>query len=133
VLGTQPNEADKCRGRLDVVCAEAPAGSGTGYCRPACRGDLDCGSRFCNLATGLCADRAAAGDEIGAECDPDATAATCAGACIEHGTTYAECSGVCSYGTPGCGQAGDEDRVKVRPWREGAFLTAHFDTVDSCR
>jgi hypothetical protein len=108
VLGSQPNEEDKCRGRLDLVCAEAPAGSGTGYCRPSCRGDLDCGSRFCNLATGLCADRAATGDEIGAECEPDATAATCAGGCIEHGPSYAECSGVCSYGTPGCGQAGDD-------------------------
>jgi hypothetical protein len=103
-LGTQPNELDKCRNRVDLVCAESPAGSGVGYCRPACRSDLDCAGRSCDLGTGLCGD-ARAGDRIGAACDPDAASATCAGACTAHGASYAECSGVCSYGTPGCGQS----------------------------
>jgi hypothetical protein len=104
-IGTQPNELDKCRGRLDLVCSEAPAGSGVGYCRPACRGDLDCGARSCNLSTGLCRDRPVSGDPIGAECSADSTS-SCAGGCIERGGGYWQCSGVCSYGTPGCGQAG---------------------------
>jgi hypothetical protein len=31
-------------------------------------------------------------------------ASNCNGACIPHGNTYSECSGVCSYGTASCGQ-----------------------------
>jgi hypothetical protein len=106
VIGTQPNEEDKCRGRIDLVCSEFPTGSGVGYCRPACRGDIDCGSRYCDLATGFCADRPFAGEPIGAPCDSISTTRSCAGGCIEHGSSYAECSGVCSYGTAGCGQTG---------------------------
>jgi hypothetical protein len=105
-LGTQPNEEDKCRGRIDLVCAESPAGSGVGYCRPACRADVDCDGRFCNLATGLCGDIPFSGDPIGAACDPEASAVSCAGGCIDHGAGYSECSGVCSYGTAGCGETG---------------------------
>jgi hypothetical protein len=97
-----PNE-EKCRGRVDLVCAERIAGTGVGYCRPACRADLDCGERFCNLATGLCRDTAPSGSGIGEGCDPAAPA--CAGGCVEHGASYAECSGVCRLNTPGCGQA----------------------------
>lgn len=96
-----PND-EKCRGRVDLVCAEETAGTGLGYCRPACRADLDCGERYCNLATGLCADAPASGDEIGAACNP--AAPRCAGGCVEHGSSYAECSGVCQLNTPGCGQ-----------------------------
>jgi hypothetical protein len=102
-LGTQPNELDKCRGRIDLVCAESPAGSGLGFCRPACRSDLDCGERYCNLGTGLCGDEPRTGSEIGASCGV-APLASCAGGCIDHGSAYSECSGVCRYGTPGCGQ-----------------------------
>jgi hypothetical protein len=107
-LGTQPNELDKCRSRIDLVCTEATAGSGVGYCRPACRGDLDCGSRFCDLGTGLCGDTRPSGDPIGSECDPNASSNSCAGGCIEHGASYAECSGACRYDTPGCGQTGED-------------------------
>lgn len=102
-LGTQPNDEDKCRGRIDLVCAEAPAGSGVGFCRPACRSDVDCGERHCDLGTGLCGDKAFTGGEIGDACSGP-QASTCAGGCIDHGSSYSECSGVCRYGTPGCGQ-----------------------------
>jgi hypothetical protein len=105
-IGKQANEPDKCRGRVDLVCSEYPSGSGAGFCRPACRSDVDCGNRSCDLSTGLCSDRIASGDAIGAACDPTApTTSSCAGGCISHGSTYGECSGVCSYGTAGCGQA----------------------------
>jgi len=101
-LGDPGAGEDKCRGRIDLVCAEETAGTGLGYCRPACRSDLDCGDRLCNLRTGFCTDSAPAGDPIGSDCDP--AAPQCAGGCIEHGSSFAECSGVCRLGTPGCGQ-----------------------------
>ena len=101
-LGDPTLEDDKCRGRDDLVCAERTAGTGLGYCRPACRADQDCGERRCDLSTGLCGSKAPSGDPIGAKCDLAAPA--CQGGCIDHGSGYAECSGVCSFGTPGCGQ-----------------------------
>lgn len=102
-IGTQPNELDKCRGRVDLVCSESALGSGVGFCIPACRSDRDCPARSCNLRTGLCSDRAPGGDAIGAACDSN-DSDSCSGGCIPHGGGYAECSGVCSYGTVGCGQ-----------------------------
>jgi hypothetical protein len=92
------------------VCTEAIAGSGVGYCRPACRSNLDCGSRYCDLKTGLCGDAAPMGDPIGAACD--ATAAGCAGGCFEFpGTSYSACSGACSFNTPGCGQTNTHETL----------------------
>jgi hypothetical protein len=101
-LGDPSPGDDKCRGRSDLVCSESPAGSGEGYCRPACRSDLDCGARRCNLRTGLCSDEAPSGDAIGSACDPEHS--ECAGGCIDHGSGWAECSGVCRLNSPGCGQ-----------------------------
>jgi hypothetical protein len=106
-LGAPAPNDDKCRGRVDLVCSEATAGTGLGFCRPACRGDIDCGSRRCNLRTGLCSDEPPSGPGIGAACDP--AAPQCAGGCIEHGPTYAECSGVCRLNSPGCGQLPSSD------------------------
>jgi len=101
-LGDPTTDDDKCRGRIDLVCSEDTAGTGLGYCRPACRGDIDCGKRHCDLRTGLCGDDAPSGAAIGSACDP--AMPSCAGGCIDHGASYAECSGVCRFGTPGCGQ-----------------------------
>lgn len=101
-LGDPAPDDDKCRGRIDLVCSEATAGTGLGYCRPACRSDLDCGGRVCDLRTGLCADAAPSGAAIGSACNP--AAPSCAGGCVDHGSGWAECSGVCSLNTPGCGQ-----------------------------
>ncbi|HYQ18766.1 MAG TPA: hypothetical protein VEQ58_23485, partial [Polyangiaceae bacterium] len=102
-LGEPSKDDDKCRGRIDLVCSEATAGTGLGYCRPACRSDLDCGERRCNLRTGFCTDDAPSGDAIGSACNP--ASSECAGGCIDHGSSWAECSGVCRLNTPGCGQA----------------------------
>jgi hypothetical protein len=104
-LGEQPAKSDKCRGRSDLVCTEYPAGASTGYCRPSCRSDFDCKPRFCDLSTGLCSDGARSGDGIGAACD--LRASHCAGGCISQGASFSECSGVCSYGTVGCGDNGE--------------------------
>ncbi len=101
-LGDPERAYDKCRGRIDLVCGEATAQTGEGYCRPACRSDLDCGERRCNLRTGLCADQPPSGDPIGSACNP--AESQCAGGCIAHGSKWAECSGVCRLNTPGCGQ-----------------------------
>jgi hypothetical protein len=101
-LGPPGEGDDKCRGRVDLVCAEDTAGTAAGYCRPSCRADLDCGDRYCNLSTGLCSDTPLSGDAVGAACNP--AAPQCAGGCVEHGSNYAECSGVCRLNTPGCGQ-----------------------------
>lgn len=102
-IGIQLTEPDKCRGRADLVCSETVLGSGIGLCIPACRGDVDCDGRFCDLGTGKCGDRAAEGAPIGAACDDEASV-RCAGACLVDQAGYSACSGVCSYGTAGCGQ-----------------------------
>jgi hypothetical protein len=101
-LGDQPASADKCRGRVDLVCTASTTGGKTGYCSPSCRSNLDCAPRFCDLGTGLCADSAPSGDPIGASCDPKSS--KCAGGCVQQGTSFYECTGLCSYGTQGCGQ-----------------------------
>jgi hypothetical protein len=101
-IGDQPAAADKCRGRVDLVCTESPAGAGSGYCRPACRSDTDCAPRACDLGTGLCGDSAPSGDAIGASCDQ--AGSRCAGGCITQDKGYTECSGVCGFDTPSCGQ-----------------------------
>jgi len=101
-LGPPTASDDKCRARLDLVCSETAQGAGAGYCRPACRSDVDCAPRVCDLKTGLCGDAAPSGEAIGSNCDPKSP--NCAGGCISHSATYAECSGVCSFNTPGCGQ-----------------------------
>lgn len=115
-LGDPAKDDDKCRGRIDLVCGEDTAGTGLGFCRPACRADIDCGDRHCNLSTGLCGDQAPEGAGIGAACDPAMPA--CAGGCIDHGSAYAECSGVCRFNTPGCGQ----DPAGAKPYDYFCYL-----------
>ena len=104
-LGEPGFGADKCRGRSDLACSETAAGSGQGYCRPACQNDPHCGSRFCDLSTGLCGDAKRTGDAVGAYCD--ANQPSCAGACLPHGG-YSECSGACTLGAVGCGENRDD-------------------------
>jgi hypothetical protein len=104
-LGTQPDSQDKCRGRVDLACNEDPVGAGAGYCKPVCRSDIDCAPRMCDLATGLCADAAAPGPAIGSSCDPSNS--NCPGGCYSPTSSYSECSGLCNYGTQGCGESSD--------------------------
>lgn len=119
-------DPDKCRSRPDSVCTEDKLGSGVGYCRPACRNDVDCAPRRCDIATGLCGDAAPAGDPIGAACIPDNPG--CAGGCFPGAGGYAECSGVCSYGEPGgCGQANTSPPYDYFCYIDAAFRAGAGD------
>ena len=67
----------KCHGREDMVCAALePAGNG---CVPLCATDADCGTRKCDLGSGLCADVLTPGAPIGSPCtvDRDCTGSFC--------------------------------------------------------
>jgi hypothetical protein len=119
-LGTQANELDKCRGRSDLACVATTKGSNTGYCRPVCRSDIDCGNRFCDLSTGLCGNDESKGDPIGASCESEANASTCTGACLSLNDDYSECSGVCRFGSPGCGQENTDSQLDYYCLRESA-------------
>lgn len=101
-LGDPAADSVKCRNRVDLVCQQKAPGKADGVCRPACRSDLDCGERRCDLATGFCGDRAPTGAAIGAACDPRNP--SCQGTCQDYGSGYAACSGFCRINTPGCGQ-----------------------------
>lgn len=100
---------DKCLGRSELACMPfAP----TGACGPICNSDTDCGVRFCNPGTGLCADTPARGLPIGAECDPAAEPDPCRGFCKEvqrpDGTSTGICYERCVYGAvPSCGWNGE--------------------------
>ncbi|HVU03984.1 MAG TPA: hypothetical protein VHE30_19630 [Polyangiaceae bacterium] len=104
-LGNPGADDDKCRSRGDLACTEQTAGSGKGYCRPACQNDGECAPRHCNLSTGLCADLAPTGSPIGAACTPSVS---CTGGCLEHNASYSECSGACTLGAVGCGENRDD-------------------------
>jgi len=126
-LGTQATELDKCRGRSDLACTEKQAGSSSGYCRPACRSDLDCRPRFCDLSTGLCGDSASTGDGIGASCTESAATSTCSGGCIALQAGYSECSGVCRYATPGCGQVNTDTQLDYYCLHKSADIVGDGD------
>src|SRR5207302_150629 len=81
-LGDPAANEDKCRGRIDLVCSEDTAGTGLGYCRPACRsyldptgkggeGDLGYCTRVCD-----CNDDCARADAV---CEPQAKLMTATG------------------------------------------------------
>jgi len=56
----------KCRGRRDQACSPLePMGAA---CVPLCTSDTECGTRKCDLGTGLCADVIAPGAPIGGAC-----------------------------------------------------------------
>jgi hypothetical protein len=103
--GTVAIPESKCHGRHDMVCATLdPAGFA---CIPLCATDADCGSRKCDLGTGLCTDFVTPGAPIGSPCTVDSD---CAGAiCYSFVVTDAAaspgvCSALCRLGTvEGCG------------------------------
>jgi hypothetical protein len=103
--GEVPIPNSKCHGREDMVCASLlPSGFG---CIPLCATDADCGSRKCDLGTGLCTDFVTPGAPIGSNCSADTD---CAGAiCYPFVTSDAAvspgvCSAACRIGTiEGCG------------------------------
>lgn len=108
------NEA-KCQSRADVTCdavsaTEPPPAAQIGFCRPMCRGDIDCAGRKCDLGTGACVDDVE-GDPVGAKCDPLADENNCAsGICLgDQDGTFGWCSGLCNLSQFGCGAPELED------------------------
>ncbi len=96
------SSATECHGRGDTACDDVSID--TGFCRPMCGSDADCGGRHCDVGTGACFDQAFGGDPIGAKCDPDAEVSTCAsGICLPVTDTFASCSGLCNLSQVGCG------------------------------
>jgi hypothetical protein len=102
----------KCHNRPDVACDDAggpvPAG-GEGFCRPTCRGDVDCGVRRCDLGSGFCVDEPlpAGALPIGSPCNPAATTESCNGACFpltNDPSGPGMCGGLCTLGAVGCGE-----------------------------
>jgi hypothetical protein len=95
--------SDKCHGRDDMMCAELdPAGFG---CVPICESDADCGTRKCDLASGLCADVLTPGAPIGSPCTADTD---CAGRfCFAFdpapdASSAGVCTAICRLGSLGC-------------------------------
>jgi len=110
-IGAVPSSEIKCHNRRDMGCYD-PDGTGTGYCKPACRGDFDCAGRKCDLSEGICVDSipAAKNLPLGSKCDPNADSDPCQGTCIgiSDGDSSATpsvgfCSGLCKLGEIACG------------------------------
>jgi hypothetical protein len=106
-IGSPPAGATKCHNRQDSTCEPfGTAAAPTFGCVPLCLSDADCGTRKCDLGTGLCADRVSTGAGIGAACTVDTD---CAGLlCIpvassDGGPTPGVCSAFCHLGSvQGC-------------------------------
>jgi hypothetical protein len=110
-IGAVPSSEIKCHSRRDMGCFD-DQGSGTGYCKPLCRGDFDCAGRKCDLGEGNCVDTIDPARKLplGSKCDPHAQTDTCSGICI--GISSADsgalagvgfCSGLCKIGEIACG------------------------------
>ncbi len=92
----------KCHNRHDEVCINEV--TALAICFPLCAGDGDCGSRKCNISTGLCVDHPPTiGAPLGSPCMADSECL--GGFCIPLGaTTAGVCSGPCRLGnTQACG------------------------------
>jgi hypothetical protein len=117
--GPVTSQFTKCHGRDDMMCAELdPAGFG---CVPICESDADCGTRKCDLASGLCADFVTPGAPIGSPCTADAD---CAGRfCFEFdpapdaASSAGVCTAICRLGSLGC-------KFRVGPLDAGAPVGA---------
>ena len=121
----------KCQGRPDVGCnlllESTPKGACTGankddcpagemcaadgmchdtfsMCDPRCGSDSDCpAAHTCNLDTGLCTTKAAAGKDLGESCQATPPG-QCKGLCIGISPSQERfCSNWCVLGAPGCG------------------------------
>jgi hypothetical protein len=96
----------KCHGRLDTVCGALDS-PGLFACVPLCATDADCGTRKCDLGTGLCTDVVTPGAPIGSPCTVDRD---CAGAICypfevspDASSTAGVCSALCRLGNiEGC-------------------------------
>lgn len=110
VIGAVQTGDEKCHSRLDVACFQGNDPSGEGFCSPQCRNDKDCGTRKCDLSSGLCMDaKDVTGTlPIGSPCDSGLTKDPCVGFCLplnpnDAGTGPGMCTGFCPLGSLGCG------------------------------
>jgi hypothetical protein len=103
-----PVVTKKCHARPDFACDDSGSGggNGVGFCRPVCRGNVDCAGRQCDVGIGLCKDGIPGTLPIGSACDVTATPDPCRGACVPlgQGGAAGTCTGFCSIGTIGCGK-----------------------------
>jgi hypothetical protein len=136
-----PGEA-KCLDRVDQLCLSAAALGAEpfstterqrGACLPNCGSDEDCATRICDLASGLCVDRAAPGAGIGAACTADAE---CAGAlCAELTSGARFCSSACALGSLGCGfgtDANPRGAACIAPWLSQGGVTEGRQDLGVC-
>jgi hypothetical protein len=93
----------KCHGRLDSVCSPLDS-PGSFACVPLCATDADCGTRKCDLGSGLCTDVVTPGAPIGSPCtlDPDCAGAICYPFDIspDASSSAGVCSALCRLGNP---------------------------------
>jgi len=120
-----PGEA-KCLNRVDQMCLSTAAlgrepfsttERQPGVCVPSCGSDEDCAPRLCDLVSGLCLDRVAAGAAIGAACTADAECA--GGLCVEPLAGSRFCSAGCALDSLGCGFGSDanpREAACLLPW-----------------
>ncbi|HET9933178.1 MAG TPA: hypothetical protein VFQ35_20885 [Polyangiaceae bacterium] len=77
-------------------------------CLPTCANDAECGTGYCDLGSGYCADTKPVGLPLGSACDVSAAPDPCAGTCIgDTAGTFSLCSGYCNLGlATSCGWDG---------------------------
>jgi hypothetical protein len=85
----------KCHGRHDSVCSPLDT-PGSFACVPICETDADCGTRKCDLGTGLCADVLTPGSPIGSSCLRDSDCAGLFCYPFESGPDASSSAGVCT-------------------------------------
>jgi hypothetical protein len=102
-LSGEPTPTEnKCLNRSTLVCDAPPRTLGErepGVCVPQCASDVDCPGRACDLASGLCSDRASSGLAIGAPCTSDSQCAArdCQGVCTARCSAGRQNNG-CGFG-----------------------------------
>ena len=93
----------KCQGRVNFAC------DSRGFCTPTCTGTgNECGSRKCDLGTGLCVDSVTGTLPVGSTCNTKTMPDACRGNCerFSGGAGHVDtmCTGRCQLGgTAGCG------------------------------
>jgi len=144
----------KCHRRPDVACRPVNREETVFACIPICVSDADCGTRKCDMASGLCVDTPMTGKTIGSGCTASRMPSTeCAsGLCLpiesipDGGTTPGICSALCTLGSPGaCGyrttplDAGSPAGACVLPWGQMGYNTGDLglclqlcDTNNDC-
>jgi hypothetical protein len=129
----------KCHSRQDVVCEPINRDETLFACIPICLSDTDCGTRKCDLATGLCVDALTPGKPIGSGCTVVANMSNneCAGGlCLpidviaDGGTTPGVCTSYCRFNTLEACQyrstpidAGPSMGACILPWGQDGYNT----------